>query len=75
MCLKIPVCVEHYRKLIILKMTFWLLILAIIVSIIFFKVPYYLPIGIAIIAYIIGRKYFPMKNCFRIYSIDRDYIE
>jgi len=74
MNLRAPVCAEHYRELTILKSTFWLLILAAIASLIFLKGSYYLTAVITIVAYIVGRKYFPMKNSFRIYSIDRDYI-
>ena len=74
MDLRAPVCAEHYRQLTILKSSFWLLIFAAIASLFFLKGSYYLTAAITIVAYILGRKYFPMKNSFRIYSIDRDYI-
>jgi hypothetical protein len=74
MNVRAPVCTEHCRQLTILKSTFWLLILGAIASLIFLKGFYYLTVGIAVIAYVVGRKYFPMKNSFRIYSIDRDYV-
>ena len=74
MNVKAPVCAEHYRQLTILKNTFWLLILSVIASLIFLKGLYYFTSGITIIACVVGRKYLPMKNRFRIYSVDRDYV-
>ena len=74
MKLKVPVCARHYQQLKILKSTFWLLILAAVAFLIFLEGSYYFVIGITIITYIIGRKYFQMKNSFRIYSIDKNYI-
>lgn len=72
--LKVPVCVDHYRQLKILKGAFWLLIFGAAASLLILNDVPYLTIGMVVIAFFVGRKYFSMKNSFRIYGIDRDYL-
>lgn len=74
MNLRIPVCSAHFRQLKILKSAFWLLFLGAVASLFIVRDFYYLTIGLVVIACFVGRKYFPMKNGFRIYGIDRDYL-
>ena len=72
MKIEAPVCSEHYNKLTYLKFSFWFSVLA--GCILFFTMEsgiYCLVLG-GIISIIVGKKYFKMKNSFRIYSIDGD---
>jgi len=67
-----PICSKHYNKLTYLKLSFWISVVA--SCILFFSVEsgiYYMFLG-GIISVAVGKKYFKMKNSFRIYSIDED---
>jgi hypothetical protein len=67
-----PVCYEHFNKITYLKFLFWITIF--VGGILFFIMENginYLVLG-GIISTFLGKKYFNMKNSFKIYSIDGD---